>query len=288
MPVSHVDGRRARPAAGHAVLELAAGPGDLGFLAAELIQPGGTLISSRLRARDAHRRAGARGGARARRTSASSRSTPRSIDLRRRLARRRPVPLGLHADGRPRGRAARDPAGAAARRARSRSPPGPGPRRTRGASLPSRDAAATRASSSAPTRRPRAVRLGRPGVIDEHARRRRLRRGRGRAVDFTLRYADVDDWWAPSPMSPARGDARPALDARHRERRRRDLATRGGAVRAGDDGSLEIPAPPWVATAERVDARRAHVSTTTTPTSPCSTARPSPSSATAPRATPTR
>jgi ubiquinone/menaquinone biosynthesis C-methylase UbiE len=34
------------PQAGHRVLELAAGPGDTGFLAAELIQPGGTLISS--------------------------------------------------------------------------------------------------------------------------------------------------------------------------------------------------------------------------------------------------
>ena len=31
---------------GHRVLELAAGPGDTGFLAAELIKPGGTLVSS--------------------------------------------------------------------------------------------------------------------------------------------------------------------------------------------------------------------------------------------------
>lgn len=35
-----------RPQPGHVVLELAAGPGDTGFLAAELIQPGGTLICS--------------------------------------------------------------------------------------------------------------------------------------------------------------------------------------------------------------------------------------------------
>jgi SAM-dependent methyltransferase len=34
------------PQPGHRVLELAAGPGDTGFLAAELVQPGGTLISS--------------------------------------------------------------------------------------------------------------------------------------------------------------------------------------------------------------------------------------------------
>ena len=35
-----------RPQPGHTVLELAAGMGDTGFLAAELVQPGGTLICS--------------------------------------------------------------------------------------------------------------------------------------------------------------------------------------------------------------------------------------------------
>jgi SAM-dependent methyltransferase len=46
MPVSAwlVDAVRLQP--GHRVLELAAGPGDTGFLAAELIRPGGTLICS--------------------------------------------------------------------------------------------------------------------------------------------------------------------------------------------------------------------------------------------------
>jgi SAM-dependent methyltransferase len=34
------------PQPGHDILELAAGPGDVGFLAAELIRPGGTLICS--------------------------------------------------------------------------------------------------------------------------------------------------------------------------------------------------------------------------------------------------
>jgi SAM-dependent methyltransferase len=46
MPVSRwlLDSARLQP--GHRVLELAAGPGDTGLLAAELIAPGGTLISS--------------------------------------------------------------------------------------------------------------------------------------------------------------------------------------------------------------------------------------------------
>jgi ubiquinone/menaquinone biosynthesis C-methylase UbiE len=46
MPVSvaMVDALRLHP--GQRVLELAAGPGDTGFMAAELVRPGGTLISS--------------------------------------------------------------------------------------------------------------------------------------------------------------------------------------------------------------------------------------------------
>ena len=45
-PVSHWLVEAIHPQPGHRVLELAAGPGDTGFLAAELIAPGGTLISS--------------------------------------------------------------------------------------------------------------------------------------------------------------------------------------------------------------------------------------------------
>jgi SAM-dependent methyltransferase len=46
MPVTTWMIEAARLQPGHAVLELAAGPGDVGFLALELIQPGGTLITS--------------------------------------------------------------------------------------------------------------------------------------------------------------------------------------------------------------------------------------------------
>jgi SAM-dependent methyltransferase len=47
-PVSHWLVDAIAPQPGHRVLELAAGPGDTGFLAAELIAPGGTLICSDL------------------------------------------------------------------------------------------------------------------------------------------------------------------------------------------------------------------------------------------------
>jgi SAM-dependent methyltransferase len=46
MPVSTWMVDAIQPQPGNTVLELAAGPGDTGFLAAELVQPGGTLITS--------------------------------------------------------------------------------------------------------------------------------------------------------------------------------------------------------------------------------------------------
>jgi SAM-dependent methyltransferase len=46
MPVSVWMAEHANLQPGHRVLELAAGPGDTGFLAAELVEPGGTLVCS--------------------------------------------------------------------------------------------------------------------------------------------------------------------------------------------------------------------------------------------------
>ena len=46
MPVSMWMVDAIEPQPGHTVLDLAAGIGDTGYLAAELIQPGGTLITS--------------------------------------------------------------------------------------------------------------------------------------------------------------------------------------------------------------------------------------------------
>src|ERR687897_2930520 len=48
MPVSTWMVDAVAPQPGHTILDLAAGVGDTGFLAAELIEPGGTLITSDL------------------------------------------------------------------------------------------------------------------------------------------------------------------------------------------------------------------------------------------------
>ena len=45
-PISELMIARAKPAPGEQVVELAAGPGDTGFMAARMIEPGGTLICS--------------------------------------------------------------------------------------------------------------------------------------------------------------------------------------------------------------------------------------------------
>ena len=90
------------PQPGQTVLELAAGPGDTGFLAAELIAAG--------RHAHHHRRAPRRWSsvraARAREElgidNVELQADGRRVDRPRRGARRRrPLPLGLHADGRP-------------------------------------------------------------------------------------------------------------------------------------------------------------------------------------------
>ena len=85
---------------GQRVFELAAGPGDTGFLAAELILPGGTLISQRRRRGDA---SSSRANARAHSgsTTSSSSSSSSSGSTCRPPASTPSVPLGGDADPRP-------------------------------------------------------------------------------------------------------------------------------------------------------------------------------------------
>src|SRR3954465_6074149 len=106
MPVSRWMVDAIGPQPGHTVLELAAGPGETGLLAAELVQPGGTLICTDLaepmlevaRQRAAAAPPPARRAARRRQRRVPRRR--RRVDRpRHRQRRRRFVPLGLHAHG---------------------------------------------------------------------------------------------------------------------------------------------------------------------------------------------
>ena len=148
------------PQPGHTLLELAAGTGDTGLLAAELIEPGGTLISSDFAPemlQAAQRRAEELGVA----------QRPLQADRRRHEHR----PRGGGIDGvlcrwgymlmaDPRERAARDAPRAAARAGASRSPRGPSRTRTRGARSPAASWSTRGLLEMPPTRRARPVRLG--------------------------------------------------------------------------------------------------------------------------------
>ena len=70
------------------------------------------------------------------------------------------------------------------------------------------------------------------------------------AVDFTMRYADVDDWWvAQTQMSTRTADADKATGLRHAQRRPRRAGGSRDSPFTQPDDSLIIPARTWVATA---------------------------------------
>jgi hypothetical protein len=69
------------------------------------------------------------------------------------------------------------------------------------------------------------------------------------AVDFTMRYADVDDWWvAQTQMSTRTADADQQLDFATRSDIPAELEEAAKPFTQPDD-RLEIPARTWVATA---------------------------------------
>ena len=229
---------RSHPQPGQRVLELAAGLGETGMLAAELVAPiGGVIISDQAEAMLE--------GARARAAELGLANVEFQV-LERRMdrpaageRRRRAVPLGLHADGRPRRRAARDPARAApggrlalavwdARRAQ---PVG-------AAARAGADRARARRRRRDAGERPGPFALGDPGRVPSAARAGRLRRDRAsrrsssRAATPSFEEL-LGDHARPLAQLPRRRASRPeaeiardpglagaALRAVHRRRRR--------------------------------------------------------------------
>ena len=248
MPVSvwMVDALDLQP--GHEVLELAAGTGEVGFLAAEQIEPGGTLISSDFvpeMITVAQARAERLGitNVRFRQIDAESIDQP-AASLDGVLCR---WGYMLMADGeaalretrrilRPGARVAL--AAWTSARARTRG------RRSRRASW---SAAAT--CERARPRRPGPVRLGAQRDHRGAAERRGLRRARGRRRRLhpglpLLRRLDRHPARAREPLPRGARRAR-----RGRARRRPGDRARAGAPYVQEDGSLALPARTWVAVA---------------------------------------
>ena len=261
MPVASWMIDHTAPQVGQTVLELAAGIGDTGFLAAELVQPGGTLISSDFVARDALRRPAARRGAR---------DQERALQADRRLAadrrrgrehRRRALPLGLHAAWTtPRTRCRRRGASCGPAAA-SRSPPGRAPTTTAGARC--RSMLLDGATSIDPTEPGGQFAWAREGRSSPSTSRTRASSS-SRSRPSTSRSATRR--WTPGGQHAARwasrAGARAGVDRRADEllARARDAAARVD----DDDGSLAIPARTWVAAADGITCPRP-CSTTTTP-----------------------
>jgi ubiquinone/menaquinone biosynthesis C-methylase UbiE len=247
MPVSAWMVEAIGPQPGHTILDLAAGIGDTGYLAAELIEPGGTLITSDFAPEmlaAAQRRAEAKGIRNVR-----FRQMDMNVPLDQPAASLDGV-LGRWAfmlvnDGE-----------AALREARRVLKPG------------AKVALAAWASAGENTWSSTTVKvLQKRGILDKdppgpgqfawaspHLIKENLEAAgfvepQIEAVEFTMNYESFDDWWlAQTQMSTRTGDADQQMDFATRSDVLAELEEAASPYEQ-PDGSLSIPARSWVAAA---------------------------------------
>jgi SAM-dependent methyltransferase len=248
MPVSSRMVDAIAPQPGHTVLELAAGIGDTGFLAAELIRPGGTLITSDFAPEmlaAAQRRAQARGIENVR---------FRQIDLR--------VPIDQPAaslDGvlcRWGYMLLEDPESALRDTRRVLKQDGrlaltawTGPDDNLWSVAPVRIMQTREILEKDEPQGPGPFAWADPDKIVDTMETAGFVEPQIEAVDFAIHYDDVDDWWvAQTQLSTRTGDADRQLDFATRSDVLADLERAAEPFLQPDD-SLVIPARTWVATA---------------------------------------
>jgi SAM-dependent methyltransferase len=248
MPVSARMVDALAPQPGHTILDLAAGIGDTGYLVAELIQPGGELITSDFAPEmlaAAQRRAERKGITNVR---------FRQIDLS--------VPIDQPAaslDGvlcRWGYMLLEDPESALRDTRRTLKQDGrlalaawTGPDDNLWSAAPARIMQAREILERDAPGSPGQFAWADPGTIRETMETAGFIEPHIEAVDFEIHYDDVDDWWvAQTQMSTRIGDADKQMDFATRSDVLADLERAAEPFLQPDD-SLIIPARTWVATA---------------------------------------
>lgn len=248
MPVSTWMVEAIAPQPGHDVLELAAGAGDTGFLAAELIRPGGTLICSDFvpeMLAVAQRRAQALGltNVRFRQIDAEAPLDLPAASLDGVLCRWGYMLLA-------------DPDAALRETRRVLRGGGrlalaawTGPEENRWSADVVAALVERRLLEPADPDAPGQFAWAREGAIAEHLAAAGFVEHHVDRVAFVNRYESVAAWWdAQSQLSVRVREAAQAMDAAARTAVLADLAARAAPWTA-PDGSLAIPARTWVATA---------------------------------------
>jgi SAM-dependent methyltransferase len=248
MPVSTWMVEAVGPRPGDTLLELAAGPGDTGFLAAELIRPGGTLICSDFvpeMLSVAQERAQALGldNVRFKQIDAETAIDVEAASLDGVLCRWGYMLMA-------------DPVTALAQTRRVLKPGArlalaawTGPDDNLWSALPARELIRRGLEEPPDPDAPGQFAWAREGVIAERLEEAGFVDYDVAAVDFTVSYASLDDWWASTQdMSMRFADATVRLDESTEAEIRTALAGAAEPFTA-EDGSIAIPARTWTATA---------------------------------------
>jgi len=236
------------PQPGHEILDLAAGLGDTGFLAAELIKPNGTLITSDFVPEML--------------TAAQNRAERKGIKNVRFKQIDLNVPIDISAatiDGilcRWGFMLLNDPESALQNARRLLKQDGKlalaawtGPDDNLWSALPKRILDKRGLVETDPPGAPGQFTWADPNLIIETMESAGFVEPEVEAVEFVLHYEDVDDWWvAQTQMSTATGDADKQMDFATRSDVLAELEQAAAPFTQPDD-SLVIPARTWVATA---------------------------------------
>jgi SAM-dependent methyltransferase len=236
------------PQPGDTLLELAAGPGDTGFLAAELVRPGGTLICSDFvpeMLKVAQERAKALGldNVRFKQIDAETGIDIEAASIDGALCRWGYMLMADPVTALGQTRRVLKPGARLALAAWT------GPDENPWSALPARELIRRGLEERPDPAAPGQFAWAQEGVIEERLAEAGFVDYEVAAVEFTIPYRSVEDWWATAnDMSMRFADATRGMDAATKAEIMAAL-TEQAAPFADGDGALAIPARTWTAVA---------------------------------------